>query len=69
MRQVQKEIAQIVQDAQKESGMTQKEFAIYIGVSTKCLAYWKTGDRIPRDIELVDKALNKMGKTVVLGKQ
>lgn len=69
MRQVQKEIADAITAAQEESGMTQKEFAGHIGVSTKILAYWKNGKRIPRDIEVADKALAGAGKTVTLGKR
>ena len=69
MRQIQNEIAEIILQAQEESGLTQKEFADQAGVSTKSLAYWKTGQRIPRDIELIDGILQKIGKTVILGKQ
>lgn len=67
MRQVQKDVADLILQAQADSGMTQKDFARHIGISTKALAYWKTGKRIPRDLELIDKALYQIGKTIVLG--
>ncbi len=68
MRQVQKDVAEIVLQAQLDSGMTQKDFADHIGVSVKALAYWKAGKRIPRDLELIDRILYKLGKTVTIGR-
>ena len=69
MRKVQKEIADIILRSQEESGMTRKEFAAHIGVSPKSLDYWRNGQRIPRNIEIIDRVLSKIGKTVTLGQR
>lgn len=47
--------------------MTRKEFADLIGVSDRVIAAWENGDRNPGQMETIDAALSKLGRTVILG--
>ena len=63
----QDEIREILIEERRNRGMTQEAFADLLGVSKRIVTAWETGDRNPGNMELIDAALKKLGRSVTLG--
>ena len=61
------EIRAILIEERKNRGLPQEQFADLLGVSKRIVTAWETGDRNPGNMELIDAALRKLGRSVTLG--
>lgn len=62
-----RKFAEIITDAHRKSGLSNKEFAALCGTSTVQLWRWENGSSGP-SMELANKVLKALGLTMTLGR-
>ena len=63
-----REFANILRTARIESGLTNQAFADKLGTSTAVVWRYEKCDHVP-NLEMADRMLKKLGRTMVLGKK
>lgn len=62
-------VAAIFKEERLKRGMNYEEFGRLLGVSGRCISYWESGERFPKDIEVIHDALIKLNRSVKIGKR
>lgn len=62
---IQQDIVKIISESKKKPFAIAKES----GCSGRALTYWLKGERVPRDIEVIDRVLNALGYKLILAKR
>lgn len=62
-----KEFAELLREAHRKSGITDKEFAAACGTSRENIYRWEQGWNSP-SIKTADNLLKKLGMTMTIGK-
>lgn len=62
------EYGKIIKEARQKQGISQKELAETIGVTTRAIIYWEKGQR-KISLELADKILNALHISLKIGEE
>jgi len=60
-------VVEILKEEREKRGMSYYAFAKLIGASDMAVRYWEIGERIPKDLEVVNQILLKLNRTITLG--
>ncbi len=66
MSEIQNQFIDIVRAACK--GRTYRSVALGAGITGRAISYWLDGDRVPRDIEVMEMVLASLGYRLVIQK-
>lgn len=62
------EYGKIIKDARQKQGMTQRDLAETIGVTTRAIIYWETGQR-KISLESADKIFTALHMSMKIGEE
>ena len=60
------EIVRILKEERLDRGLSYNKFGELIGCTGRAVSYWEQGQRIPRDIEVIERVLNNPGYEILL---
>lgn len=60
------EIVNILQSERLNRGLSYNKFGKLIGCTGRAVSYWEQGQRIPRDIEVIERVLNNLGYEITI---
>lgn len=63
------EIVKILKEERLDRGLSYNKFGELIGCTGRAVSYWEQGQRIPRDIEVIERVLNSLGYEMVIKKK
>lgn len=63
---ISREIVNILQAERLNRGLSYNKFGELIGCTDRAVSYWEQGQRIPRDIEVIERVLNNLGYEIVI---
>lgn len=63
------EIVKILKEERLNRGLSYSKFGELIGCTSRAVSYWEQGQRIPRDIEVIDRVLTNLGYEISIKKK
>lgn len=63
------EIVKILKVERLDRGLSYNKFGELIGCTGRTVSYWEKGQRIPRDIEVIERVLNNLGYEILIKKK
>ena len=63
------EIANILQAERINRGLSYNKFGGLIGCTGRAVSYWEQGQRVPRDIKVIERVLTNLGYEILIKKK